>query len=190
VEQRINYFNLLKGTIDQKIPGDVVEFGTFTGYCAMLFQKVIEQSKSEKRLHVYDSFEIQFKMSGNIQDILIENFSKANLQLPVIHKGYFEETMPQQLPESICFAHLDCGFGGDKFQHKDVLLFCLNQVYSRLSVGAICLLMDYKDEDGVDTGLDVNPGVKLATAEFLKDKPERMVGLYGGQCYIGYFIKQ
>ena len=45
IEQRISYFHLLKGVIDHKVPGDVVEFGTFTGYCAMLFQKTIEQCR-------------------------------------------------------------------------------------------------------------------------------------------------
>lgn len=189
VEQRISYFHLLKRVIDHEIPGEVVELGTFTGYCAMLFQKIIEQCKSDKVLHVYDSFEVQFTKSGSIQNILVANFEKAKLTLPVIHKGYFQDTLPTQLPKHISFAHLDCGFGGDKFEHRDVLLFCLKEVYPRLSKGAICVLMDYMAEDGIDSGCDVNPGAKLAVTEFLKDKPETMIGLYGNQCYHGYFIK-
>jgi len=189
IEQRISYFHLLKGVIDHKVPGDVVEFGTFTGYCAMLFQKTIEQCRSDKALHVYDSFEVQFTKTGNIQDMLIANFESANLKLPVIHKGYFQDTLPTQLPDSVAFVHLDCGFGGDMIQHRDILLYCLEQVYPKLSKGAVCVLMDYVAEDGVAGGCDVNPGTRLATTEFLKDKPETMVGLYGNQCYHGYFVK-
>lgn len=189
IEQRISYYHLLKRVIDHQVPGDVVEFGTFTGYSAMLFQKVIEQSNSDKTLHVYDSFEIQFTRSGSIQEILTQNFTIAKLKVPIMHKGYFEDTLPTQLPISVSFVHMDCGFGGDKFQHRDILLFCLNQVYPKLSKGAVCILMDYMSEDGIRDGVDVNPGVVLAAEEFLKDKPETMVGLYGYQCYHGYFVK-
>ncbi|RZL50962.1 MAG: hypothetical protein EOP00_01670 [Pedobacter sp.] len=189
IEQRINYFHLMNRVVEQGVDGDVVELGTFTGSCAMLFQNVIQQSKSDKILHVFDSFETQFTESGDIQQKLIANFKKASLKLPVMHKGYFNETLPSGLPEKIAFAHLDCGFGGDKFEHKEILLFCLNQVYPKLSKGAICVLMDYQDIEGIIGGHDVNPGVKLATDEFLKDKPEKMVGLYGNQCSHGYFIK-
>lgn len=190
VEQRISYFHLLKGVLDNKVPGDIVEFGTFTGYSAMLFQKVIEQCKSHKTLHVYDSFEVQFTKSGSIEDELKSNFERAKLKLPNIHKGYFLDTLPAQLPENVSFVHLDCGFGGDMFQHRDILLFCLNYVYPKLSKGSVCILMDYVADDGIEGGFDVNPGAKLAADEFLKDKPETMVGLYGNQCYHGYFIKQ
>ena len=190
IEQRISYFHLLNSVIDYKVPGEVVELGTFTGYCALLFQNVIEQSKSDKKLHLYDSFDVQFTKEGDIQKILMSNFNKAKLSSPVIHKGYFKDTLPTELPEEIAFVHLDCGFGGDRFEHKEILLFCLEQVYPKLSKGAICILMDYKDNASVAGGYDVNPGTKLAADEFLKDKPETMVGLYGNQCYHGYFIKQ
>ncbi|WP_113651829.1 TylF/MycF/NovP-related O-methyltransferase [Pedobacter namyangjuensis] len=190
VEQRISYFHLLNRVIDTKVRGEIIEFGTFTGYCALLFQNVIEQSKSGKELHLYDSFETQFMETGNIQDILIANFKKAKLQVPIMHKGYFQDTLPTQLPDEVAFVHMDCGFGGDKFEHRDILLFCLNQVYPKLSKGAICVLMDYMGAEGIEGGYDVNPGAKLAADEFLKDKPETMVALYGNECYHGYFVKQ
>lgn len=190
VEQRIGYFHLLNRVIDNEVPGEVVELGTFTGYCALLFQNVIEQSKSDKKLHLYDSFETQFRETGNIQDILIANFKKAKLQLPIMHKGYFQETLPAQLPEKIAFVHIDCGFGGNQIEHKNILLFCLNNVYPKLSKGAICVLMDYTGNDIIESGCDVNPGVKLAANEFLKDKPEKMVALYGNEAYHGYFVKK
>ena len=54
------------------------------------------------------------------------------------------------------------------FHHKNVLLFCLNQVYQKLINGAIVLLINYIHYDGTEDGLDVNPGAKLATVKFLK----------------------
>ena len=52
VEQRINYYHLLDSLIINNIPGDVIELGTFTGQCALLFQKIMELRKSDKQLHV------------------------------------------------------------------------------------------------------------------------------------------
>ncbi len=189
VEQRINYYHLLDGVITNEIPGDVVELGCFTGECALLFQHVIQMHESEKMLHLYDSFETKFTVEGNIENILNNNFKRHDLTLPVIHKGFFQETIPQQLPERICFVHIDCGFGGDHSLHKDVMLYCLQSVYPRMSKGAVCVLMDYHDKSTGDTGYDVNPGVKLACDEFLASKPEKIVSLYGNQCSHGFFRK-
>jgi O-methyltransferase len=156
----------------------------------MLFQNVIEQRKLEKQLHVYDSFEVMFTKSEDIQKILIANFHTAKLKLPIVHKGYFHQTLTKELSDEIAFVHLDCGYGGDKIEHKEILIFCLNHAYPRLSKGAVCILMDYKDEDGCEDGNDINPGTRLAADEFLEGKPETIVGLYGNQCYHGYFVKK
>jgi O-methyltransferase len=190
IEQRINYFHLLNNVINNDIEGDVVELGVFTGYCALIFQNVIEQNQSDKKLHLYDSFDIKFGLNGDIQDILIDNFKKAKLNIPVMHKGYFKDTLPSQLPTQISFVHMDCGFGGDALAHKELLLYCLKQVYPKMVKGAICVLMDYKGNFANAAAEDVNPGATLAGEEFLKDKPEKMVALYGNQSYHGYFQKK
>ncbi|TKC05893.1 TylF/MycF/NovP-related O-methyltransferase [Pedobacter frigoris] len=189
VEQRINYFHLLGSVLNSEIQGDVIELGCFTGQCAMLFQKAIQLHQSDKTLHLYDSFEVKFKEKGDIQAFLIDNFKKAQLDLPVLHKGYFQDTIPGQLPEQIAFAHIDCGFGGDKMQHKDIVLYCLNSIYPRMTKGSVCILMDYYDPEMNGIGIDINPGVKLACDEFLKDKPEKINGLYGNQYFHAYFRK-
>jgi O-methyltransferase len=189
LEQRINYFHLLDATIAAQVPGDVIELGCFTGQCALLFQKVIQQHHSDKTLHLYDSFEVKFTLQGSIEDILRENFATTSLHMPVLHKGYFQDTLPAQLPAKICFVHIDCGFGGDVAAHKEVMLHCLQTVYPRMSNGAICVLMDYHDSLGGATGYDVNPGVKLACDEFLASKPEKIVSLYGNQISHAFFRK-
>ena len=189
IEQRINYFHLLYAVISNEVPGEVVELGCFTGQCAMLFQKVIEMNGSNKKLHLYDSFETRFNVKGNIENVLLNNFRRAGLQLPTLHKGYFENTIPKELPENIAFVHIDCGSGRDKLEHKKTVVHCLESVYSRLRKGAVCIMMDYHDKAINKTGFDVNPGVKLACDEFLSDKPETVTSLYGNQYSHGFFKK-
>jgi O-methyltransferase len=189
IEQRINFFLLLENIIANKTEGDVVELGCFTGHCAMLFQKTIEIMQSNKQLHLYDSFTSQFTIEGSVLEVLKENFKEAELEEPIIHKGFFTETVPQELPEVISFAHIDCGFAGDPLKHKEVVRHCLDNIYPRMSIGAICILMDYHDNLINNKGFDANPGVKLACDEFLADKKERMISLFGNQYSHGFFRK-
>ena len=189
VEQRMNYFLLLEGLIANGIEGDVAELGCYTGQCALLFEKIIEQFNSQKKLHLYDNFETKFTFTGDVEKELLKNFELANLRAPTLHKGYFQETLPTQLPEKLCFVHIDCGFGGDLQEHKNVMLYCLEQLYPKLTKGAICMLMDYHNEDDGRPGFSVNPGVKLACDVFLKDKPEKMVSLYANEHCHGFFRK-
>jgi hypothetical protein len=86
--------------------------------------------------------------------------------MPVVHKGWFKDTLPHDLPERICFAHLD----GDLY---DSILVSLEHVYPRLSKGAICLIDDYSDPAVNPQGWNQLPGVKQACDEFLCHKPKR-----------------
>ena len=79
--------------------------------------------------------------------------------------------------------------GGDVARHKQLMLFCLEHVYARMTPSAICLLMDYCDHKLVDAW-DCNPGVKLACDEFFKEKSESISVLYGGEYCHGYFRKK
>jgi O-methyltransferase len=190
IEQRINFFHILSAVIENNVEGEITEFGCFTGQCAILFQKILDFNHSGKILHLYDSFEKKFSYSDkNIEEILIENFREQELKVPVIHKGLFSETLPGQLPDKIAFAHIDCGFGGDKFQHKEIVLFCLENIYDKMTKGSVCVLMDYVNPLTNDPGADCNPGVKLACDDFFKDKPEVIVSLYGNQVSHAYFKK-
>lgn len=189
LEQRINFFHLVSSVVENNIEGELIELGCFTGQCATLFQKTLAVHASEKELHLYDSFEVKFTIENNIEDELISNFKKEGLKLPFIHKGPFNETLPSQLPEKIAFAHIDCGFGGDKTEHKNSVLFCLQHIYPRLTPGAICALMDYYDPSIIDESQAANPGVTMAGQEFFADKPEKIISLYGNQSHHAYFKK-
>ncbi|MBD1394393.1 class I SAM-dependent methyltransferase [Mucilaginibacter glaciei] len=189
IEQRINYYHLIDSVIANHIEGDMVELGIFAGQCSLIFQKVIELRQSDKQLHGFDTFGMSFKLKGDIEDLLKANFNAAGLKQPIIHKGNFFDTVPSQLPDKIAFAHIDCGFGGGAMEHKKVVLHCLENLYPRMSAGAICALMDYNDPTENGPGHDIAPGVKMACDEFLADKSEKVIALYGNQYMHGYFRK-
>ncbi|MES2829337.1 MAG: TylF/MycF/NovP-related O-methyltransferase [Bacteroidota bacterium] len=190
VEQRINYFHLLDSVITFEVPGDIVELGCFTGQCALLFQKMIEDRHTTKQLHLFDSFKVPFSFKGDVEEELRNNFSRAGLKLPVVHKGDFNDTLPSELPDVIAFVHIDCGFGGDAIAHRDVMLHCFESIYPRMSKNAVCILMDYHDKNENAQGVDINPGVKLACDLFFKDKPETIVSLYGNMYNHAFFRKK
>lgn len=185
IEQRINLFHLLSQTVAYDVPGDVVELGCNTGQSAVLFQTVLSRMGSDKQLHLYDSFEglptpedidgatYAAGELGTSEDVVLGNFARFGLPAPHIHRGWFDETLPDALPATIGFAHLD----GDLYSS---IATSLRHVYPRLSAGAVCVVDDYCDPTVDPDGWNELPGVKQACDEFLADKPERMSVLYAG----------
>jgi O-methyltransferase len=194
VEQRINMYHLASQVIAYDVDGDFVEVGCNEGQSAVLIKKVIDSQGSSKKLHVYDSFEglpsigaidgSTYKKGdlATSEDVLRRNFALHGLDLPEIHKGWFEDTLPVSLPGKICFAHLD----GDLYES---IMVSLRFVYDRLSSGAICLIDDYCDKAINPQGWDYLPGVKKACDEFLSDKPEEISYIYSGVFTHGFFRK-
>jgi O-methyltransferase len=194
VEQRMNMYHLVSQTLAYKVEGDLVEVGCNEGQSSVLIAKVMRSFNSDKKLHVYDSFEglpatklvdgDSYKQGdlATSEDVLRSHFSRNGLELPTIHKGWFDKTLPTGLPEKISFAYLD----GDLY---DSIMISLRHVYPRLSTGAICLIDDYCDTAINPDGWNHLPGVKRACDEFLKDKPEEICYVYSGSFTHGFFRK-
>lgn len=190
IEQRLNIFHLINEVMSNKTDGDFAEFGTNTGQTALQIQGCLKSYGTEKNFHVYDIFEHPVYGEGaNIKNKFIKTFINAEIELPVIHEGMFNDTIPTQLPDKLAFVHIDCGYGGDIEEHKETVLMLLNYIYPRMLPNAICLLMDYHDVNKVVGGTNSNPGVKMACDIFLADKPENVYQLYGNQFSHGYFKK-
>jgi len=83
--------------------------------------------------------------------------TRQGLAPPAVHGGWFQDTLPQELPRKICFAHIDCDYYTSVTEG-------LAAVYPRLADNAVVVIDDY-DWEGL-------PGVKIAVNEFLRDKPE------------------
>lgn len=194
VEQRMNMYHLVSQTIAYGVPGDLIEVGCNEGQSAVLIAQTVRDFGSTKSLHVYDSFEglpatraedgSDYKKGdlSTSEDVLICNFHSHCLDLPTIHKGWFDQTLPTELPERICFAHLD----GDLY---DSILVSLKYVYPRLSKGAVCLIDDYCDPAINPDGWNSLPGVKKACDEFFADNPETISYIYSGSFSHAFFRK-
>jgi len=189
IEQQINLAHLLSQVLFYNVKGAVVELGCFTGNSSIQIRKIINYYDPSREFHVFDCFKWQHKLKEDILEAFIRNFRNSGLNMPHIHKGLFEETLEKELPDPISFVHIDCGTGSNPNTHRDLILFCLKQIYKRLSTGGICLLMDYHDKDLTLKGLDLNPGVKVACDVFFKDKSEKVSVLYGNHYSHGYFRK-
>lgn len=196
VERGIDIYRLLNQVLMLKVPGDVVEAGCYEGLTSIIMQKTLDQFKSNKRLHVYDSFEglpekheedgksLLFRKGflKTKKDILIENFKKFDVKLPEIHVGWFRDVLPMQLPQRICFAHLD----GDFYSS---IKESLENVYPRLSKSAIVVIDDYSDPK-ISRIWNELPGIKKACDEFFMDKKEKVNVLIAGKFSHGYFRKE
>jgi len=189
IEQRINLFHLLNQVLIYEVDGDVVELGCYTGQSALQIQAILEEHNCSKQFSVFDKFNLDSNNNKGIKHQLLQNFQNANLKIPVIYDGFFAETLPQNLPEKIAFVHIDCGNGGNPIEHKKTILFCLDQVYPRMSPKAVCMLMDYHEPGKTLKGSKINPGVKLACDEFFSNKKEKVHVLYGNHYSHGYFRK-
>jgi O-methyltransferase len=189
-EQRLSLWHLVSQPLAYGVPGDVVELGCFDGKTAVIFAKVIEELDPARSLHLFDHFKVEFKQQGrDIRARVLEHFQMARCVAPLIHEGDFLDTVPGQLPETIAFVHIDCGFGGNPREHQATIQRLLEHVYPRMPRGAIGVLMDYHDLAQAD-GVNHNPGVKPAADTFFTDKPEKVGSLWADEYAHGYFRKR
>ncbi len=133
------------------IDGAVVEFGCYIGTTSLFIRRII----AGRTFHVYDSFQglpekvdqdvspvgEQFK-KGELQASkkqFIQEFKKAGLALPVIHKGWFDQLTADDVPSKISFAFLD----GDYYESVRAPL---GLIEDKLAPGAIIVVDDYANE--------------------------------------------
>lgn len=199
VEFRMNLFHLLYATLRENIPGDVVEIGCHLGESSVIIEKILEEYNSNKKFYAYDSFEglphphphdegvyTKGEMIAELQDY-IYNFDKLGLKKPIIVKGFFEETLKDNLPDKIAFALIDA----DLYLST---LTALSETYPKLSKNSCTLIAVYWDSDlnfkGTTRMKYKSPGVKKACDEFLTNKPEKISVIISGNYTSGYFFKQ
>ena len=202
VEARMNLFHLASQCIEFGIPGDIIEVGCNSGESSIVLQKILAETRSDKKLHCYDSFQGLPDLSGHDAhegvyekgsmhaslDTFYRNFREAGVQTPEhIHAGWFEDTIPSKLPDRIAFAMID----GDLYASTKHVL---PHIYERMSPGAIGMFGIYYDESILPRPDTIpqykSPGVKKATDEFFADKPEKVHVLYANEYSNGYFRKR
>lgn len=157
------------------IKGEVVEFGCYVGTTSLFIRRLLIKHSSSKEFHVYDSFSglpdktiedasvagIGFK-AGELKATkrdLVRNFKKAGLKPPVIHKGWFNELKPKDLPQNISFAFIDGDFYNSTTDSLEL-------IWPLLSNGGVIIVDDYMRSN--------LPGVYRAISNYFANKDARI----------------
>ena len=155
--------------------GSVVEFGCYVGTTSLFIRRLLDVYQHAGVFHVYDSFAglpektAQDASAAGEQFVagelaatrkgFFQQFKKAGLRPPVVHKAWFAELTPQDVPEDIMFAFLD----GDYYQS---IMDSLWLVTPKLTLDAVLVVDDYANEAlpgaarAADAWLQAHPGFR------------------------------
>lgn len=164
----------LEKVLNSGLEGDIVELGCNIGTTSINIRRLLNEYKSNKEFHVYDSWQglpekmlidenkdskLKFVKGScrTSKNIFQYTFKQKKLKEPIIHSGWFKEIPDNEYPEKICFAFLD----GDFYSS---IMDSLNKIYHKMVKGGIIIIDD--------CGMDALPGCKKAIQDFLKDKKE------------------
>jgi O-methyltransferase len=173
----------LSSTLFHRVPGVVVELGCNAGLTTVWLQQIIQDFDKGRELHAFDSFkgmpepglDDHFLVAGNsmVERAAFEqNFHRWRLPLPVVHEGWFEDTLPAAGVDTIAFAYLDSDFYAS-------IKTSLEFVYPRLSPGGTVVIDDYCDLTVNPRSWDRLPGVKKACDEYFADTGQAVEVLAG-----------
>jgi len=145
----------LAGTLAREVQGAVVEFGCYIGTTSLFIRRLLDAAGDKREFHVYDSFEglppkttadesragDQFQ-AGELRvskKEFLQQFKKAGLRAPFVHKGWFGHLTEADVPDTIAFAFLD----GDFYES---IRDSLRLVLPRMQKGGIIIVDDYARE--------------------------------------------
>lgn len=160
-----------------KFEGDMAEVGVYQGGSA----KLICETKGDRKLHLFDTFEGLPELSDKDTHFGItfwkkNQFHKTTVELVrnylskyknvYLYKGRFPATSGPVENAKFTFVHLDV----DLYEST---LNCLKFFYPRLIKGGIIISHDYHTN-----------GVRSAFDEFFSDKQVSVIELSGSQCIV------
>jgi O-methyltransferase len=159
----------LENTLSRNVSGSIVELGCYIGTTSLFIRRLLDALGETREFHVYDSFEglpaktpqdespsgQQFQ-GGELhvgKKQFVQEFQKAHLRPPIIHKAWFKDLTEADTPEAIAFAFLD----GDFYES---IRDSLKLVLPRMSPGGSTIIVD-------DYAREALPGVAKAVHELL-----------------------
>lgn len=161
----------LERVLTKPVPGAIAEFGCYAGTSSLFIRRILDEYEDTREYHVYDSFaglpekdDLDQSPAGSqfvagalaiSKREFIMNFKKADLRLPIIHKGWFTELIPDDIPEQVAFAFLD----GDYYQS---IATSLRLIERSVGKGSVIIVDDYQSE--------ALPGARKAVDEWLRSK--------------------
>jgi O-methyltransferase len=144
-----------EAVLDRGVEGSIVEFGCYIGTTSLFLRRLLDARAEPRELHVYDSFAglplktaedesragEQF-VAGELavsKKQFLQQFQRAALRPPIIHKGWFSDLTATDVPEHIACAFLD----GDFYSS---IRDSLQLVLPRLQPGGVIIIDDYARE--------------------------------------------
>lgn len=185
----------LREAIEEGAVGAVVELGCYKGATSLWLRSILDEMSVDTPIHVYDSFhglpqptkfDSEYLGAGDVStsvDELVDLHHRWGKRLPVIHPGWFADTLPHELPNELAFAYLD----GDLYES---ILISLKTCVPRLSRGGVVIVDDYADLGRNPKAWDGLPGVKKACDDYF-GRADAMDVLVGeGDLAYGRFRKR
>ena len=172
------YVEMLENLVS-RVTGDIAECGVYKGGNAMLTLRN-SATACNRTYHLLDSFEGFPSLSGedpavrsrDFRDVDFESIVSAFEPFPnvEIHRGFFDETLPQLEPRTYGMVYIDCDL------YEPTLDLC-RYFYPRLSPGGCLLFHDYwfpKIDPPHQTAFR---GIARAAGEFFsEDDVSRIIG--------------
>jgi O-methyltransferase len=162
--------------IAQDVTGSITEFGCYRGGTTAWMRAILDTQGDEREIHTYDSFQgmpapadcdgrhlPEGEFASDVAEVY-RTHDLHGLRHPVIHAGWFQDTLPGGLPQQIAFIYLDA----DRYEST---LTCLRHAVPRLVPGGILVLDDYADTSvpghgGAFPAQPRYPGVMKACQEY------------------------
>lgn len=170
----------LKEILNNKIKGDLIEFGVYKGGSIIAFAKLLKESNiKDKVIYGLDTFEGLPELSekdkipkyykdamprnyiNKVKEVLVKN----NVDDIILKKGLFKDTIPNLKNKKFCFAYVDCDLYEGTKQ-------ALEYLKPRIHKGGIIFIDDYTSSNWI--------GVKKAVLEVLCEKE---IKEFKGQAY-------
>lgn len=124
--------------------GDIAEFGVYFGGNSRIILDNCFNSRT-RPYHLFDSFE-GFPKIDDADDIHQDDFKDADFEEVVenfkeysnaiMHKGWFENTLPLCQASAFSFVHVDCDI-------YDSAIFCIKSLSNLMSNNGVILFHDY-----------------------------------------------
>jgi O-methyltransferase len=183
VDRLVSIYHQLSAVVDFGVPGAVVELGCYRGITSQFMRRILDNLDPQRELHLFDTFaglpnpgiSDGVLRRGDLaapEDELLAQFQRQSLTPPVLHRGYFCDTLPAQCPHPVCFAYIDADLEAS-------IQEALEGVYPHVCAGGVIMIDDYCNPQRSPRCWAGLPGVRIAVDRFFADKPERIVCLPG-----------
>ena len=127
------------------VEGDIVEAGVARGGSAILLASLAAQSRMDRRVWLYDAFELYSPAEAEYQTVHETLFKTFQFDPQRVHlsKGWFEDTVGQYPGRPISLLHIDSG-------GYDPVKCCLDHFFDHVSSGGWVVFDNYGYERGTE----------------------------------------